>query len=154
MAKLKVGDLAPLFEAETHENKLFKLKDQEGSGWIVLYFYPKADTPGCTKQACSFRDNVEILDSTNARVYGISSDSPEKLKKFHDKYKLNFILLSDTDSSIIDAYGTKMPLLNASKRVTFILDSTLTIRSINTKVDPAGDPKTVYDEIVKIQGLH
>jgi len=144
---LSVGQKAPEFQLSTHEGALVDLQSRKGQGWTVLYFYPKADTPGCTKQACAFRDSIKVIRDEQAEVYGISTDSVEDLKKFHQKYRLNFTLLSDSDAQVTEAYGVKMPVLTLSKRWTFILDSDLIIRSIDDKVDPALDAQHVAEII-------
>src|SRR5689334_5718952 len=126
---LKVGDAAPLFTVKTHEGKDFDLKSRAGQ-WTVLYFYPKAGTPGCTKQACAFRDNIEKIRKEGADVFGISGDSVEAQLAFHKEHHLNFILLADSDSAVSKMYGSKMPLLSMSKRWTFIIDPDLKIREI------------------------
>jgi peroxiredoxin Q/BCP len=147
---LKVGANAPLFKVETHEAKSFDLSNRKGQ-WTVLYFYPKADTPGCTKQACAFRDNINKIRAEGAEVYGVSADTVKSQAAFHSKYKLNFTLLADADGSIVKLYGAKMPLVNISKRWTFIIDPELKIRSIDKDVDPAFDSQKVADLIVKLK---
>lgn len=92
------------FSLPDQDGKLHKLSDYKGK-WLLLYFYPKDDTPGCTKEACSFRDLVSEFQKRKVEIVGISKDSISSHKKFADKYKLNFALLSDTDHKIIQAYG-------------------------------------------------
>lgn len=149
-ADLKVGDPAPNFTAKTHEGKDFELNSQKGH-YTVLYFYPKAGTPGCTKQACAFRDNIKKIKDLGAEVYGISADSVEDQMAFHKKHSLLFTLLADPDDKIIGAYGSKMPLLKMSKRWTFVLDQNLVIRSIQKDVDPTLDAQQVADLIAGFQ---
>jgi len=149
-ASLKVGDAAPLFESKLHTGADFKLTDQKGK-WTVLYFYPKAETPGCTKQACAFRDSVKVLQKLGAEIYGVSIDGVEAQKKFHEKHSLNFDLIADSSGKVIKAYGTQMPVLGWSKRHTFIIDPELVIRDINTNVDPAKDPQVSADKIKELQ---
>ena len=105
MGKLKVGDQAPSFLLEDQNGRRVSLADFRGTK-LLLYFYPKADTPGCTRQACSVRDAAELLQEAGAAVVGISPDRPQKLKKFDDKYDLRFPLLSDPDHKVAEAYGT------------------------------------------------
>src|SRR5690349_4157532 len=114
-ADLKVNDPAPLFSVKTYDGKTFDLKSRAGQ-WTVLYFYPAADTPGCTKQACAFRDNIKKIRAQGAEVYGISANTVEDQAAFHKKYHLNFDLLCDPDAKVIDQYGTKMPMVKYSKR--------------------------------------
>lgn len=117
----------------------------------MLYFYPKASTPGCTKQACSFRDNIEKIRKLGAEVFGVSYDSVADQAKFHKNEKLNFTLLADEKSEILKKYGTKMPVVGLSKRWTFILDPSLKIRNIDKDVDPVGDSKKVATLIEEMQ---
>lgn len=140
--ELKVGDTAPTFITKTHEGTDFDLNSRKGK-WTVLYFYPKASTPGCTKQACAFRDNIEAIRKLGAEVYGVSYDSVTDQAKFHKNQRLNFTLLADEKSDILKLYGTKMAVIGLSKRWTFILDPTLKIRSIDKDVDPVMDAKKV-----------
>ena len=107
---LKVGDLAPAFTAQTNGGQTVSLSDYTGRH-VVLYFYPKDDTPGCTKEACGFRDNWSVLRKKKVVVIGISADSPESHAAFVAKYELPFILLSDSDRKVMEkyeAYGEKM----------------------------------------------
>jgi thioredoxin-dependent peroxiredoxin len=104
MANLKAGDKAPAFKLMDQSGKTVKLSDFRGKK-VLLYFYPKADTPGCTKQACSVRDAEPDLEVDRVSAIGISPDKPEKQKKFDEKYGLGFPLLSDEDHSVAKAYG-------------------------------------------------
>ena len=104
MPKLKPGDKAPDFALTDQRGKTVKLKDFRGKK-VVVYFYPKADTPGCTTQSCSLRDAEPDLKKLKAKVVGISPDTPEKQKKFDDKYGLGFPLLADVDHETADAWG-------------------------------------------------
>ena len=104
MAKLSSGDKAPNFKLTDQNEKEFKLDDFKGKK-LLVYFYPKADTPGCTKQSCNVRDAREELAGIGVDVVGISPDAPGKQKKFDEKYGLGFTLLSDRDNTIAEAYG-------------------------------------------------
>lgn len=104
MAHPKVGNLAPAFKLLNQQGEEVKLADYRGKN-IVLYFYPKAMTPGCTTQACGIRDTKKELAKLNTVVFGISPDEPKKLLKFIEKEKLNFDLLSDPDHSLAETYG-------------------------------------------------
>ena len=143
---LTVGHKAPDFELKTQSGDLFKLSSRKGS-WTVLYFYPKADTPGCTKQACAYRDAIQKIRDKNAEVYGISTDSVDSIDAFHKKYHLSFTLLADADGRVTESYGVKMPLVNLAKRWTFIVDPEGVVRDINTDVDPASDADVVAKRI-------
>jgi len=145
-----VGDAAPVFQCKTHENVDFDLNSRKGK-WTVLYFYPKADTPGCTKQACAFRDSIEVIRKEGAEVFGISTDNVKAQSDFHKKYSLNFSLLADSEGKISDLYGSRIPLLKISKRWTFIIDPDLKVRSVEKDVDPAQDSKRVADIIAKLK---
>ncbi len=144
---LKVGDPAPLFELATHQGELFNLATRQHQGWTVLFFYPKAGTPVCTQQVCSFRDDVSLLHAVNADVYGISTDSVQAITDFHRKHQLNYTLLADNDAKVTEAYGAKMPMLKLAKRWTFILDTDLIIRHIDNQVDANFDCKNAADRI-------
>jgi len=104
MPELSPGSRAPSFELKDQTGKTVKLTDFKGKK-LLLYFYPKADTPGCTKQACSIRDSREDLMKMGVAYVGVSPDAPEKQKKFDDKYSLKFPLLSDLDNAVAKAYG-------------------------------------------------
>src|SRR5712664_1771236 len=117
----KVGDKAPAIEGKDQDGKTWKLADAVGKKVVLLYFYPKDDTPGCTKEACGFRDRIADLKKDNVEVIGVSFDSPESHQKFISKYNLNFPLLADTDGKIADAYGVKMPTRPMAKRVSFLI---------------------------------
>lgn len=145
-AEVKVGDTAPVFSATTHEGATFDLASRKGN-WTVLFFYPKADTPGCTKQACAFRDNIKKIRSLGGEVFGISADTVAEQAAFHKKHQLNFTLLADPDSKIVSLYGTKMPVVKMSKRWTFILDPELKVRAIDKDVDPILDADKVAKKI-------
>ncbi len=145
-AELKVNDPAPLFKAQLQSGVSFDLESQKGK-WTVLYFFPKSDTPGCTKQACAFRDNIEKITTLGADVYGISMDTVEKQAAFHKKHGLKFSLISDNDGAITKAYGAKIPMLRMAKRWTFILDDKLVIRKVDHDVDPITDAVKVAEFI-------
>jgi peroxiredoxin Q/BCP len=149
-AELKVGDSAPVFQSKTQENKDFDLSSRQGQ-WTVLYFYPKAETPGCTKEACAFRDNIEKIRKQGADVFGISADSVQDQAKFHQHHHLNFTLLADPNDKVIHLYGTKMPVVSYSKRWTFILDPALKIRVIEKDVDPLLDADKVASQIAQLK---
>src|SRR6476646_1378324 len=117
----KVGDKAPLIEGKDQDGKTWKLADEVGKKVVLLYFYPKDDTPGCTKEACGFRDRIADLKKENVEIIGVSFDSGESHQKFISKYNLNFPLLADTDGKIADAYGTKMKDKNMARRVSFLI---------------------------------
>ena len=138
-AGVKVGQKAPDFTALNDTGQKVKLSDLKGKK-IVLYFYPKDDTPGCTVEACAFRDGIDEIKSRGAVVLGVSVDSVESHKKFKNKFDLNFPLLSDADKAIVQAYGTwKEKSMYGKKfmgieRTTFIIDEQGRISHIFPKV--------------------
>jgi thioredoxin-dependent peroxiredoxin len=146
-----VGKPAPLFSAKNQDGIDFKLESRKGVGYTVLFFYPKAGTPGCTKQACAFRDSIKVIRDLGAEVYGISADSVAAEKKFHDEHKMTFDLLSDPDAKVIALFDVKMPVVTMAKRQTFILDNALTIRKHFEDVDPSIDAKNVAAAIVELK---
>lgn len=149
-SELKVGDPAKAFKLFTQEGKEFDLNSRKGS-WTVLYFFPKAETPGCTKQACSFRDNIKKIRALKAEVYGISTNSVKDQADFAKAHSLNFILLADDKAEVANYYGSKMPILTMSKRWTFIIDPDLIIRDISKDVDPITDAQRVATIISELQ---
>ncbi len=117
----KVGDKAPLIKAQDQDGKTFNLAEVVGKKVVLLYFYPKDDTPGCTKQACGLRDRMGDLKKDNVQVIGVSFDSADSHKKFIAKHNLNFPLLVDTDGKIADAYGVRSQGRNMAKRASFLI---------------------------------
>lgn len=120
--RLSPGDLAPAFTLTNDEGDQTSLSDFSGKR-VIVYFYPRANTPGCTKEACDFRDNLEAFDA----VIGISPDSPEKLAKFREDHNLNFLLLSDPDKEVMKAYGAFGEKKNYGKIVQGVIRSTFII---------------------------
>jgi thioredoxin-dependent peroxiredoxin len=146
----KAGDTAPLFTGQDQDGKDFNLADHVGKKIVLLYFYPKDFTGGCTKEACGFRDRMGDLQTNNVEVIGVSHDTVESHKKFADEYKLNFTLVADPDGKIIDAYDAKMSMLGMSKRVSFLIG--LDGKIIH--VTDAMSPQTHFDEMKEaIAGL-
>src|SRR5258708_1085814 len=141
---LKVGDSAPNFTAPSSEGSEVELKSIIGKSPIVLYFYPKDDTPGCTKEACGLRDDFAAFRKLDATVFGISYDTVESHKQFIEKYHLPFLLIADTDKAIAKAYGADGMLF--PKRMTFVIDKSGTIAWIN----PAVNPSTHSAELEKV----
>ena len=104
MGKLDTGDKAPAFTLPDQDDKQVSLQDFAG-GQVVVYFYPRDDTPGCTKEACQFNDNLQAFSKAGVPVLGVSADTADKHRAFRDKYGLNFPLLTDADHSVGEAYG-------------------------------------------------
>ncbi len=149
---LNEGDLAPDFELATDGGGSLKLSDLLGKR-IVLYFYPKDDTSGCTKQACGFRDNQAALTGKNAIVIGVSPDGVASHDRFRDKYELNFPLLSDPDHSVANAYGAwgKKKMYGREYegvlRSTFVIDADGRIEKVYTKVKAAENARQVLEDL-------
>jgi peroxiredoxin Q/BCP len=148
--KLKVGDPAPDFKLPDADGKIYSLSNYRSKSPVVIYFYPKADTPGCTKQACGIRDEWRKFEEAGIPVFGISVDSQEDLKKFRDKYSLNFPLLSDEGKEVTKAYGV-LNLLGFASRVTFIVDKDGKIAHIIDKVDVNTHAREVYDIVSNLK---
>jgi peroxiredoxin Q/BCP len=148
-AELKVGQAAPDFTAASSDGSQVHLKSIIGKAPIVLYFYPKDDTPGCTKEACSLRDDFAAFRKLNAIVFGVSYDTVESHKKFIDKYHLPFALLSDSDHAIAKLYGANSLLF--AKRMTFVIDKAGTIAWINPSVNPSTHSQELQDVLAKLQ---
>jgi thioredoxin-dependent peroxiredoxin len=147
--QLKDGDSAPLFESVTESGEKFSLADLIGKSNIVLYFYPKDFTSGCTKEACTFRDNWDKVTSLGAKIVGISSDSPETHSRFKKEHGLQFTLVSDQDKRIRKLYGVDGMFI--PPRVTFVVDKHGKIRSIfNSQVNIA---KHVEQSLQTLDGI-
>jgi peroxiredoxin Q/BCP len=147
---LKVGQKAPDFTVMDDQGEKIKLADLKGKK-VVLYFYPKDDTPGCTKEACAFRDGIDKIKKRGAVVLGVSADSVESHKKFKSKFDLNFPLLADSDKKMIEAYGVwKEKSMYGKKymgieRTTFVIDENGKIAHIFPKVKVDQH----YDEVLE-----
>ncbi len=148
MAALKVGDAAPDFSLQGHDGKAYSLKDFKGKK-VVLYFYPKDDTSGCTAEACSFRDNLAAIKRKDALVVGVSGDSVASHTQFIDKYDLNFTLLSDESKDVLKKYGVwKEKSMYGRKylgieRTTFVINERGKISHIFPKVKVNGHTEEV-----------
>jgi peroxiredoxin Q/BCP len=128
---LVVGDRLPVFSLPDQNGQIVNIDSFVGQFPIVIYFYPKDDTPGCTAEACSFRDQFEDFQEMGAMVFGISADSPDSHAKFKEKYKLPYTLLSDQDKKIQKLFGVKKNFLGLiDGRVTYIVDIGGVIRHI------------------------
>ncbi len=132
---MKAGDPAPDFEGPTSDGSKLGLKDFVGKKNVVLYFYPKDDTPGCTREACSFRDNLQPIRDMGAEIIGVSLDSIQSHGRFASKYGLKFPLISDKEKRIANAYGVLKDTGTGASRVTFIIDKSGKIAKVFPKVD-------------------
>jgi len=143
VATVAVGDKAPDFKLEADDGRTISLKDFRGKK-VVLYFYPKDDTPGCTAEACSFRDNLARVTTKGAVILGVSRDDHESHGKFRDKYHLNFPLLSDDRGSATEAYGVWKTKKNYGReymgieRTTFLIDEQGKVVKVWPKVHVEG----------------
>lgn len=116
-----VGDQAPLVQGLDQDGKEWKLADAIGKKVVLLYFYPKNDTPGCTKEACGLRDSMGDLQKSDVEVIGVSFDSAASHKEFIAKHNLNFRLIADTNGKVVDAYGVRMVDKSRARRVSFLI---------------------------------
>ena len=150
MATLKAGDKAPDFTAKDQNGKAVSLSAFKGQQ-VILYFYPKDDTPGCTAEACDFRDNYQALLGKGFQVIGVSTDDEKSHKKFESKYNLPFPLVADEDKHIVEAYGVWVEKNMYGKkymgtaRTTFIIDADGVISKIIDKVDTKNSSQQVLD---------
>ena len=149
---LKPNDIAPDFELQADDGSTVRLSDFRGRK-LVLFFYPKDDTPGCTIEACEFRDRNQDLAASGAVVLGVSPDTVESHRKFRDKYGLDFRLLADTDHRVAEAYGVwQQKSMYGRKywgvaRTTFLIDEEGRIARVFEKVKPAGHAAEVLEAI-------
>lgn len=127
---VQIGDTAPDFSLPSQTGETIKLSDFRGKSSVVLYFYPKDDTPGCTKESCAFRDSYEQFKQAGAEVIGVSSDSADSHQKFASKYSLPFTLLSDRDKALRKLYGVPSTLGLLPGRVTYVIDKQGVVRHI------------------------
>ena len=144
---------APDFSLTDANGNVHTLADYKGR-WLVLYFYPMDDTPGCTIEACSLRDAATELNELDADVVGISADDVKSHQKFVAKYHLNFTLLSDPEKKVIEAYGAwgkKMFGVEGILRKTFIIDPSGTVRKVYGRVTPVGHGQQVIEDLQKLR---
>jgi peroxiredoxin Q/BCP len=139
MTILKEGEIAPDFTLPDQDGKTHTLSDYKGK-WVLIYFYPKDDTPGCTTEACTIRDEFPAFGPLDAVVFGISADTVEKHKKFAEKYNLPFTLLADTDKEAIEAYGVWQKKKFMGREFMGIMRSSFLI-------DPEGNIAKVYEKV-------
>ena len=152
LAALKVGDRAPNFSLRDQNNLTHDLNDYKGN-WVVLYFYPKDGTPGCTTQACDFRDAVKRIIASKSVVFGVSLDSVESHKLFSEKNKLPFSLLSDETGEVAKLYDSLRNLLvyKTAKRNTFIIDPKGVVAKIYLSVNPKNHSEMILNDLDNLQ---
>ena len=149
---LEIGTKAPDFELPDQNGEMHSLKDYRGKK-VILYFYPRDNTPGCTKQACGYSDRIAQIQEKGAVVLGVSKDSVASHKKFEEKHGLKFPLLSDTERNVIEAYDVWKEKKNYGKvsmgvvRTTYLIDEKGIIRMANDKVKAADDPENMVGEL-------
>ncbi|NDK56563.1 peroxiredoxin [Pontibacter fetidus] len=150
--KVNVGDKAPDFELVKPDGSVFSLKSQLKDKNVVLYFYPKDNTPGCTKQACEFRDQYEVFKEQNAEVIGISSDSSESHDDFERSHRLPFVLLSDKDNKVRNLFGVPRKFGIIPGRVTYVIDKNGIVRYIfNSMTKPLEHVKNALEVLKSIE---
>jgi thioredoxin-dependent peroxiredoxin len=144
----KVGEIAPEFKLPDQHGKTHTLHDFSGK-WLVLYFYPKDDTPGCTQEACAFRDDLHEIDDLGAQVVGISVDDGSSHAEFAKKYHLPFPLLADKTTEVAVRYGVLMNLgfIKVAKRYTFLIDPQGKIAKVYDKVETSRHSKEIIDDL-------
>ena len=151
-ADLQEGAAAPAFELQDQQLKVHKLGDFSGQ-WLVLYFYPKDDTPGCTKEACNFRDDYHQLKALQSQVIGISLDDTSSHEEFAEKYSLPFPLLADVNGDTARAYGAlwKIGPIKFAKRHSFIIDPEGIIRKVYRDVDAETHSQQIITDLKQLQ---
>lgn len=147
------GQQAPEFRLQDQNNRWHELEDYRGQ-WVVLFFYPKADTPGCTTEACEFRDNIFAFEDKGAVVMGISLDDVQSQKEFADKYHLPYPLLSDARQETASAYGvlTKFGSMSVAARQTFVINPDGQVAKHYARVDPKTHSKQVLADLGNMMG--
>ena len=151
-----VGSAAPAFKLQDQDGKWHSLGDYKGK-WLVLYFYPKDDTPGCTTEACAFRDNIFAFDKEGAVVVGVSVDDVKDHKAFAEKHSLPFTLLADPTKAVARDYGvlkTYMGVMEMARRDTFIIDPQGRIAKHYESVDPAENSKQTLADLKALQAAY
>ncbi len=148
---LKEGEKAPDFTLQGNDGKMHKLSNFRGE-YVVLYFYPKDETPGCTTEACSFRDDISTITSEGAKVVGVSVQDVKSHREFTKKYGLNFLLLADPHKKVVKLYGVYNAKWEMANRVTFIIDPHGKIVKIYPNVDPKVHSEQVIAELKALKG--
>ncbi|WP_297476225.1 peroxiredoxin [Ferrovum sp.] len=150
-----VGQKAPEFSVMDQNGKLQKLSDYQGK-WLVLYFYPKDETPGCTTEACAYRDDIHNIQNLGAAVVGVSIDDASSHAEFADKHHLPFPLLADKEGTVAKSYGSERTLLGykLARRNTFIIDPTGRIAKVYVNVDAEVNPREVIADLHRLQSTH
>ncbi len=148
--ELEVGSSAPDFEAETYGGEKVRLSDFYSTGTVALYFYPKDNTPGCTKEACSLRDSGETLVDLGVQVIGVSTDGVKSHENFRNKYSLDFPLLSDKSREIVNLYGVRSKF-NSARRITFLIEKGGKIAHIWKKVKTSSHAQEIIEKVRELR---
>lgn len=149
MQALKEGDVAPLFTVDSNEGKPISLSDYKGKKNVILYFYPKDDTPGCTREACTFRDDMEIFKKADTEILGVSTDSVGSHQRFVKKYQLNFPLLVDDKKEVAGLYGA-LNERGTCNRMTYLIDKNGVIKKIIPKVKVDGHSEALQEMLLTV----
>jgi len=144
--ELLEGEVAPAFTLTSNDGRTISLADYKGKKNVILYFYPKDDTPGCTKQACTFRDDINAFKTADTEILGVSTDTVKSHQKFVDKFQLNFPLLSDDKKEVTKSYGA-LGFTGSAKRMTFLIDKNGILKKIVAKVKVDGHSKELQEEL-------
>lgn len=149
----QIGQPAPLFSLPDQNGKAHSLGDYKGR-WVVLYFYPKDDTPGCTQEACTFRDDLHKLTALGAQVIGVSVDDTASHAEFAKKYHLPFPLLADKNGKIADSYGAlrNLGVIKFAKRYTFLIDPQGKVAKSYLKVDTSRHSQEIVEDLTRLKG--
>ncbi len=152
MTTLKINQMAPAFQLADSHQQIVTLDDFKGH-WVVLFFYPKDNTPGCTAEACNFRDAYQEILALNTKILGINTDSSESHQRFISKKQLPFPLLSDTSGKVSQQYGClfKIGPIRFCKRQSFIIDPEGKIARIYRKVDPRQHARQIINDLKQLQ---
>ncbi|TDS59610.1 thioredoxin-dependent thiol peroxidase [Myroides indicus] len=152
MTTLKIGDKAPVFKGIDEKGKIHQLADYNGKK-LIIFFYPKASTPGCTAEACNLRDNYALLTKKGYELLGVSADSAQKQQKFIDKHNLPFPLLADENKEVLNAFGVWGPkkfmgrIYDGIHRTTFVIDEDGVITNVITKVKTKDHAAQILSEV-------
>jgi thioredoxin-dependent peroxiredoxin len=153
-SKVEVGQTAPNFTLPDQDGRMVSLGQLRAQGPLVLYFYPKDATPGCTAEACAFRDSHEVFAGTGARVVGVSSDSPGSHRRFADRHRLPFTLLADPGGRVRSLYGVSRSMGLFDGRVTFVIDGSGVVRhSYSNQVKAARHAEEALTVVRKLVGV-
>ena len=149
---IEIGKKAPDFTLADQDGKVHTLSDYVGS-YVLIYFYPKDDTPGCTKEACAIRDDYSVFEKAGIVVFGISKDTSASHKKFAEKYNLPFTLLADTDRKVITAYDAVKEIFGVSgtKRISYLIGPDGKIVKVYPKVDPSEHAQEILADFAALK---